>query len=45
MIEAFNAQKPEPESLETEMMKILMPELIRNPDVADALLRLSEKFK
>ena len=45
VIEAFNAQKPEPESLETEMMKILMPELIRNPDVADALLRLSEKFK
>ena len=45
VIENFNAQKPEPESLETEMMKILMPELIRNPNVADALLRLSEKFK
>ncbi len=25
VIETFNAQKPEPESLETEMMKILMP--------------------
>lgn len=29
VIETFNAQKPEPESLETEMMKILMPELIK----------------
>lgn len=45
VIETFNAQKPEPESLETEMMKILMPELIKNPNAADALLRLSEKFK
>lgn len=45
VIETFNAQKPEPESLETEMMKILMPELIRNPNAADALLKLSEKFK
>ena len=39
VIETFNAQKPEPESLETEMMKILMPELIRNPNAADALLK------
>ena len=45
LIESFNAQKPEPESLETEMMKILMPELIKNPNAADVLLRLSEKFK
>lgn len=45
VIETFNAQKPEPESLETEMLKILMPELIRNPNAADALLKLSEKFK
>ena len=45
VIETFNAQKPEPESFETEMMKILMPELIKNPNAADALLRLSEKFK
>ena len=45
VIETFNAQKPEPESLETEMMKILMPELIKNPNAADVLLRLSEKFK
>lgn len=45
VIETFNAQKSEPESLETEMMKILMPELIRNPNVADALLKLSDKFK
>lgn len=45
VIETFNSQKPEPESLETEMMKILMPELIRNPNAADALLRLSDKFK
>ena len=45
VIETFNAQKSEPESLETEMMKILMPELIRNPNAADALLKLSDKFK
>ena len=45
VIETFNAQNPEPESLETEMMKILMPELIKNPNAADVLLRLSEKFK
>lgn len=45
VIETFNAQKPEPESLETEMLKILMPELLRNPNAADALLKLSEKFK
>ena len=45
VIETFNAQKPEPESLEPEMLKILMPELIRNPNAADALLKLSEKFK
>lgn len=45
VIETFNTQKSEPESLETEMMKILMPELIRNPNAADALLKLSDKFK
>lgn len=45
VIETFNAQKPGPESLETEMMKILMPELIKNPNAAGVLLRLSEKFK
>lgn len=45
VIETFNAQKQEPESFETEMMKILMPELIKNPNAADALLKLSEKFK
>ena len=45
VIETFNAQKPGLESLETEMMKILMPELIKNPNAADVLLRLSEKFK
>ena len=45
VIETFNAQRPEPESLETEMMKILMPELLRNPNAADTLVRLSEKFK
>lgn len=45
VIESFNAQKSEPESLGTEMMKILMPELIRNPNAADALLKLSEKFR
>ena len=45
VIETFNAQKPEPESFETEMMKILMPELLKNPNAADALLKLGEKFK
>lgn len=45
VIETFNSQKKQPESMETEMMKILMPELIRNPNAADALLRLSEKLK
>lgn len=44
VIETFNAQKPEPESLETEMMKILMPELIKNPNAADVLLRLSREI-
>lgn len=46
VIETCNAQRPEPESsFETEMMKIMMPELMKNPDAADALLKLSEKFK
>ena len=46
VIEIFNAQKPKSESsFETEMMKILMSELIKNPDSADILLKLSEKFK
>ncbi|WP_461884500.1 nucleoside 2-deoxyribosyltransferase [Fusicatenibacter sp.] len=45
VIETFNAQKPEPESFETEMMKVLMPALIKNPDAVDALAKLSEKFK
>lgn len=45
VIETFNAQKQEPESFEAEMMKILMPELIKNSNAADALLKLSEKFK
>ena len=45
VIETFNAQKQQPESMETEMLKILMPELLRNPNAADALLKLSEKFK
>lgn len=45
VIETFNSQKKQPESMETEMMKILMPELIKNPNAADALLRLREKLK
>lgn len=45
VIESFNSKKTEPESFETELMKILMPELIKNPDAADALIKLSEKFK
>ena len=45
VIETFNAQKPEQESFETAMMKILMPELIKNPNAADALLKLGERFK
>ncbi len=38
-------KKKENETTKTEIMKILMPELIKNPNAADALLRLSEKFK
>lgn len=45
VIETINAQKTVSESPETELIKILMPELIRNPNAADALLKLSEKFK
>ncbi len=33
------------EPIETEMIKILLPELIRNPNAADALISLSEKLK
>ena len=33
------------DSIETQMLKILLPELIRNPQAADSLIKLSEKFK
>ncbi|MDE6251317.1 MAG: hypothetical protein K2M78_01570 [Lachnospiraceae bacterium] len=45
VIETCNEKQSEPVSVEAEMMKILMPELIRNPEAADALISLSEKFK
>ena len=33
------------DSTETQMLKILLPELLRNPQAADSLIKLSEKFK
>ena len=50
--EAFENFKPDNkfkkfinDSIETQMLKILLPELIRNPQAADSLIKLSEKFK
>lgn len=45
VIETLNAQRNKPESVETEMLKILMPELLKNPESADTLIKLGEKFK
>lgn len=45
VIETLQVQKQEPLSPEMELMKVLMPELLRNPSAADVLLRLSEKQK
>ena len=45
VIETLNNQKQTTESPETEMIKILLPELIRNPSAIDSLISLSEKLK
>lgn len=45
VIEAYNGMQPVNESLETQMLKILLPELLRNPKAADSLIKISEKFQ
>lgn len=45
VIEAYNRMQPANESMETQMLKILLPELIRNPKAADSLIKISEKFQ
>ncbi len=45
VIEAYNGMQPANESMETQMLKILLPELIRNPKAADSLIKISEKFQ
>ncbi len=45
VIEAYNGMQPASESMETQMLKILLPELIRNPKAADSLIKISEKFQ
>ena len=45
VIEAYNGMQPASESMETQMLKILLPELIRNPKAAESLIKISEKFQ
>ncbi len=45
VIEAYNGMQPASESMDTQMLKILLPELIRNPKAADSLIKISEKFQ
>lgn len=45
VIEAYTEMQPANESMETQMLKILLPELLRNPKAADSLIKISEKFK
>lgn len=45
VIEAYNGMQPVNESMETQMLKILLPELLRNPKAADSLIKISEKFQ
>lgn len=45
VIEAYNGMQPGNESMETQMLKILLPELLRNPKAADSLIKISEKFQ
>lgn len=45
VIEAYSGMTQVNDSVETQMLKILLPELLRNPQAADSLIKLSEKFK
>ena len=45
VIETYSGMVQANDSMETQMLKILLPELIRNPQAADTLIKLSEKFK
>lgn len=45
VIEAYNGMQPAKESIETQMLKIVLPELMRNPKAADSLIKISEKFQ
>lgn len=45
VIETYNGMAQTNDSTETQMLKILLPELLRNPQAADSLIKLSEKFK
>ena len=45
IIEACKGLQPVNESLESQMMKILLPELLRNPNAADSLIQLGQKLK
>ncbi|MGN0355040.1 MAG: nucleoside 2-deoxyribosyltransferase [Muricoprocola sp.] len=45
VIEAYNEMQPANESIETQMLKIVLPELMRNPKAADSLIKISEKFQ
>lgn len=45
VIETYSGMAQANDSIETQMLKILLPELIRNPQAADSLIKLSEKFK
>lgn len=44
VIETYSGMVQTNDSMETQMLKILLPELIRNPQAADTLIKLSEKF-
>ncbi|SFQ45618.1 hypothetical protein SAMN04487928_1512 [Butyrivibrio proteoclasticus] len=45
VIETYSGMTQANDSIENQMLKILLPELLRNPQAADALIKLSEKFK
>lgn len=44
IIETMSDKKSQEESMETQIMKMLLPELLRNPKAADTLIELGEKF-
>lgn len=45
VIETYSGMAQANDSMETQMLKILLPEIIRNPQAADTLIKLSERFK